>query len=344
MTSCATTRSSPTSTRSYDIGFGLDEDDDLRRFETDDAEWLAVTIVRVLREVTGVVHPSFVSLWGPEPGAQPTQDPLALVFPEDRDELVEVVDATLAEVIGQAPSKDEDGDVPIVCGESVVFVRVRHDIAVVEVFSEVVVDVANTQAALFELNILNRDSPGPTFALRGDRVVVRSRIAGNPILPAELRRVVDAMCAMVDQTARDLVARIGGHTFLGEPPAKPDGRKSPGREAIRTLRHLEDDEPGSVSPVLAAHIFHLDQKAILDQIARQRRAGRRRPGRTPASGAARGRGSRCRSGESRVMLPPIDDEHVRYDAERGSCRRCGSGDVSHLVIGLPSWTAGSRCS
>lgn len=257
-----------------DIGFDLDEDDDLRRFETDDAEWLAVTIVRVLREVTGVVHPSFVTLWGPEPGADPKCDPLALVFPEDRDDLVETVDAILTEVIGQAPSKDEDGDVPIVCGESVVFVRVRHDLAVVEVFSEVVVDVANTQAALFELNILNRDSPGPTFALRGDRVVVRSRISGNPILPAELRRVVDAMCATVDQTARDLVARIGGHTFLGEPPAKTDERKSPGREAIRTLRHLEEDEPGSVSPVLAAHIFHLDQEAILDQIARQRRAGR----------------------------------------------------------------------
>ncbi len=232
-----------------DIGFDLDENDDLCRFETDDAEWLAVTIVRVLREVSGVVHPSFVSLCSPEPGAQPMQDPLALAFPADRDELVDVVDATLTEVIGQAPSKDEDGDVPIVCGESVVFVRVRADIAVVEVFSEVVVDVVNTQAALFELNILNRDSPGPTFALRRDRVVVRSQIAGNPILPAELRRVVDAMCATVDQIAQDLVARIGGHTFLGEPPAKPHGRKSPGREAIRTLRHLEDDEPGSVSPV-----------------------------------------------------------------------------------------------
>lgn len=257
-----------------DIGFAPDEDDDLKRFDTDDAEWLAVTVVRVLREVTGVVHPSFVSLWGPEPGVEARRDPLALVFPEDRDDLVVVVDETLAEVIGQAPSKDEDGDVPIVCGESVVYVRVRGDIAAVEVFSEAVLDVANTQTALFELNILNRDSPGPTFALRGDRVVVRHRIAGNPILPAELRRVVEAMCATVDQTARDLVARIGGHTFLGEPLAKRSGQKSAGREAIRTLRHLEDDEPGSVSPALAAHIFHLDQKAILDQIARQRSQGR----------------------------------------------------------------------
>ncbi len=258
-----------------DIGLEYDEDDDIRRFETDDAEWLAVTVVRVLREVMGVVHPSFVSLWGPEPGSQPKQDLRALVFPEDREELVQVVDTTLTEVIGHAPSKDEDGDVPIVCGESMVFVRVRHDQAVVEVFSEAVLEVDNTQAALFELNLLNRDSPGPAFALRGDRVVVRHRIGGNPILPAELRRVVDAMCATVDQTAHDLIARIGGHTFLGDPPsAKRDARKSPGGQAIRTLRHLEDDEPGSVSPVLAAHIFHLDQKAILDQIARQQREGR----------------------------------------------------------------------
>ena len=266
-----------TSSRSTTSGSSLDEDDDLCRFETDDAEWLAVTIVRVLREVTGVVHPSFVSLWGPEPGAQPMQDPLALVFPEDRDELVDVVDATLTEVIGQAPSKDEDGDVPIVCGESVVFVRVRHDIAVVEVFSEVVVDVVNTQAALFELNILNRDSPGPTFALRRDRVVVRSRIAGNPILPAELRRVVDAMCATVDQIARDLVARIGGHTFLGEPPAKPHGRKSPGREAIRTLRHLEDDEPGSVSPVQVERGASRDAAAVRRRACPVRRRARLLP-------------------------------------------------------------------
>jgi hypothetical protein len=136
-------------------------------------------------------------------------------------------------------------------------------------------EVGNERAALFEVNILNRDSLGPTFALRGDRVLMRHRLGGNPFQPDDLRRAVRAMCSQVNLTAHDLIERVGGHTVLGEPPSRPEVRRGTGRESIRTLRHLEDEEPGSVSPVLAAHIFHLDQKAILDQITRQRREGRR---------------------------------------------------------------------
>ncbi len=52
------------------------------------------------------------------------------------------------------------------------------------------------------------------------------------------------------------------------------------------------------------------------------------------------------------MLPPSGDELVQYDAGRGSCRRCGSGDVRHLMIGLlsgppapdvPAWVAFVGC-
>lgn len=258
----------------YDMGFVYDGDGPLPELETDDPEWLAVGVVRALREVSGVVHPSFLSLWGPEPRPEHSLADEAIVYPDGRDELVEVVDATLGDVLKHLPAKDDDGDVPIVVGESVVYVRVQTDLPVVELFSDLVVDVDNQQAALFELNILNRDSSGPTFALRGDRVMVRHRLGGSPFQPDELRRAVRAMCAQVNLTAHDLIERVGGHTFLSEPPARPEVRRSPVREAIKTLRHLEDEEPGSVSPTLAAHIFHLDQKAILDQIARQRRDGR----------------------------------------------------------------------
>ncbi len=258
-----------------DIGFEYDEDDDIRRFETDDREWLAVTTVRVLREVLGVVHPSFVSLWGPEPRPERSLADEAIVFPSGPDELVEVVDATLADVLRQVPDKDDDGDVPIVVDECVVYVRVRTDQPVVELFSHLVVDVADQRAALFELNILNRDSPGPTYALQGDRVIMRYRLRGDPFQPEALRRSVRTMCAQVDLTAHDLIERIGGHTFLGEAPVEPEVSDRKGHDSIRTLRHLEDEEPGSVSPALAAHIFHLDQTAILDQITRQRRSGRK---------------------------------------------------------------------
>lgn len=257
-----------------DIGFQREDEGSLPEFVTEDLEWLAVHVVRALREVSGVVHPSFVSLWGPE---EPPEHSLAdepIVYPDDRDQLVDVVDATLASVVKHLPEKDDDGDVPIAVGECMVYVRVRTDLLMVELFSDLVVNVANERAALFEINILNRDSPGPTYALAGDRVIMRHRLGGDPFQPDQLRRSVRAMCRQVNQTAHDLIERVGGHTFLGEPPAAPEARDRKGRDSIQTLRHLEDEEPGSVSPVLAAHIFHLDRTAILDQIARQRRSGR----------------------------------------------------------------------
>ena len=39
-----------------------------------------------------------------------------------------------------------------------------------------------------------------------------------------------------------------------------------------------------------------------------------------------------------MMLPPDDfdaDDFEPYDVPRGSCPRCGSNDIRHLVIGLP---------
>lgn len=52
------------------------------------------------------------------------------------------------------------------------------------------------------------------------------------------------------------------------------------------------------------------------------------------------------------MLSSSEDELVRYDAERGTCPACGSGDVSHVVVGLlsgppspdvPNWVAFVGC-
>lgn len=39
---------------------------------------------------------------------------------------------------------------------------------------------------------------------------------------------------------------------------------------------------------------------------------------------------------SRMMLPPVDGAHEPYDVPRGTCPSCGSGEVVHLIIGMPS--------
>lgn len=37
-----------------------------------------------------------------------------------------------------------------------------------------------------------------------------------------------------------------------------------------------------------------------------------------------------------MMLPPDDLEREVYDVPRGICPTCKSGDITHLVIGMPS--------
>ncbi len=37
-----------------------------------------------------------------------------------------------------------------------------------------------------------------------------------------------------------------------------------------------------------------------------------------------------------MMLPPDDLERAPYGIPRGVCPTCGSGDVTHLVVGMPS--------
>src|SRR4051794_39020348 len=37
-----------------------------------------------------------------------------------------------------------------------------------------------------------------------------------------------------------------------------------------------------------------------------------------------------------MMLPPDDLEREPYHVPRGICPTCGSGDITHLVIGLPT--------
>lgn len=245
----------------------------------EDVDWLAVMAVRALREVFGVVHPAFVLVDGEEPDCQAgvtADDPEAeLARPMSREQLVDLVDAALTPVFGHVPTKDEDGDIPVVTGQSVVFVQVHPSLPCVDLYVEVVLDVAEIARALVEVNILNRKATGPVYVLVGDRVIARQRVSADPFVPEHLREALGAALVQVDEIAGDIIERVGGRAFAAELPPKPRRTERPSsRTWIQTLTHLEDDQPGSVSDVLAAHIFHMNQKAILDQINRQRRSGR----------------------------------------------------------------------
>lgn len=272
--------------RIRDLGFEApDGESGSPNFHTDlerrEADRLAVVSVQVLREVFGCPHPMFLDADGlevdpdvPLPGA-PRRDAVAdeplVVFPESQEELREHVDRALLTMLGEPLRHDGDGDVPIVVGSSVVYVRVIADRPAVDVFAEIVVEVGDLARAEQEVNILNRTHGHAKFYVRDDRVLMSHRIVAWPFAPEQLRVVVDEICSSVDDIARDLAQRTGGHRFLDSfPPSRPPEVVEPDEGYSPLVGLLEVMYDGPARPPLVAALFDNDRRAIIAQLVRLR--------------------------------------------------------------------------
>lgn len=240
-----------------------------------DAPRLAVIAVRVLRDVLGIPHPAFL-----EPN-QTCEDPTVdtswvdedepeVTTPRDRDHLQELVDRALAPVFGQMPRHDDDGDIPVTAGTAMLFVRVLPQVPVVQLFSCVVEQVSDLDAAAFEVGVLNRDSLFIRWVLLDDRVMAYVNLPSYPFVPEHLRSVVAHMSNTVDEVDDDLAVRVGGRRAF-EPDHGDDGAPAPvpapatqeTHPAMHTLLELDAESPGSVDPDLAASICGHDRDLIL---------------------------------------------------------------------------------
>ena len=236
----------------------------------DQADRLAVMAVRALRDVYGVAHLAFLSglpsdsvAVEPVPDPDPDDDEPA-VYPVDGPEhLGCLVDLVLEPVLGHEPVHDDDGDIPIDCGDVVVFVRVLKDKPIIRLFACVASGIADRDRALFEVGVLNRDRLFFKFALAGDAILMETDIVAWPFAPAHLRDLLDHMCRSVGQIHDDLAERLGGADEV-TPETADEGRLHP---AMRTLLELEADEPGSVDARLAASICDHDRELILELLA-----------------------------------------------------------------------------
>ena len=190
---------------------------------------LAVMAVGALREVYGVEHPALLVVSGHgsddapdlgipvaqmEAGAEDAHDETVLVIPDSPDELQEAVDAAMAILFERELEKDEDGDIPVVCGTAVLYVRVREEEPTIDLFSTLVDDITDHDAAVREVAILNRDTPFFKFVLVDDRVVARYQLPALPFAPWHLRNLVSKMVEMLEGCVDDLAGRTGGRRWL----------------------------------------------------------------------------------------------------------------------------------
>ena len=132
--------------------------------------------VRALREVFGCAHPAFLDAdelldayqgippvasvppprgarrgrrWRRRPGPRrrPASSPTSRrTFPTNHEHLQELIDKALGAMFERPLTHDRDGDVRIVTGKSVIFVQVVDDRPAVDLYAEVVSDVARPRA------------------------------------------------------------------------------------------------------------------------------------------------------------------------------------------------------
>ena len=186
------------------------------------ADQLAVMAVTALREVLGVTHPAFLAgdvVIGDDPSL-PRANTLALpeeplaTTPVGREHLDQLVDQALVSFLGQVPNRDEDGDIPVVSGTAVVFVRTLPHAPLIRIWAEVAVEVSAPDRAKFEVAILNRDRPFAKFVFVDDRIVAQVHLPASPFVPEHLRATLAMMCELVDEVDDDLAVRVRGRRFL----------------------------------------------------------------------------------------------------------------------------------
>ena len=208
---------------------------------------LAVVVSRTLRDVYGAPHPAFVT-YLPYGDDAPASVPLAaarLLGPaggsggevalrdpdmtgaDDPDmpleERVQAVVAHLMRMTPEALQLDHDGDIGIRSGSAMVFVRVRDNPPLIDVFSPVLTDVAPSEKLYSRLSELTNRMPiGRLYCTQGT-VWASVPVFGRDFQPTHLMLAVQVMTGLADELDDRLHGEFGGRRFFGDgdkPPLK----------------------------------------------------------------------------------------------------------------------------
>ncbi len=216
----------------------------------EDSEPLADLAVRALRDVFGVQHPVFLApdqlaeVLQPEaddlsPSSkseesfagrvlEPTKtlrrgtsveiDPedLTSTLPDGPGHLNQMVDAELTSMYGHPPFRDNEGDVAIRVGSTMLFLRTSGDGKEVTVFSAVVHDVSGRSRATEVINDLNVESRWVKFQLVRDRVFASMSVLAQPLVPAHLHQAVRVVSDVADGIDEELAAKLDGRTTFSD--------------------------------------------------------------------------------------------------------------------------------
>lgn len=322
------------------------------------ADRLAAMTVRAFREVWSVPHPAFLSADAMDPAPDgelgltdsEKDDPMPMAVvarPEGYEDLQRMVDEALAPVFGHPPNKDADGDIPIRSGSAMVFVRVRRDSPVVEVFAPLVRDITGRTRAAEVVADLNRKALLIKFLLIEDSVLAGIALPAVPFVPEHLRAMLSLLSDTADDLDDGLAERLSGRLTFDDTPSDVslDDESEPteftDEEAstdlppeLLTLLHLDPDGVG-IDAVTAVQVCGHDRDLILSflKTCSQEEISWRRHADTAAASGDREKSAAC-SHEAAAWERTVETLRgaLRLVATGGSPGEAGTGGYNQNAV------------
>jgi hypothetical protein len=228
------------------------------RTTADAGNRLATTVTRTLRDVYGAPHPAFLVYSVHDDEDEPIDTvPLGTARHEpsiddelslddlDEDgvlsealanaadeiipleERVRTVVATMSKTTVDQLQVDSDGDVGIRAGSAMVFVRVRDNPPLVDVFSPILTEIEPTEQLYVKLSELTNRMPIGRLYVAQDTVWASVPVFGRNFQATHLMLAVQVMTGLADELDDRLHGEFGGKRFFGEgdKPSPPKDNK-----------------------------------------------------------------------------------------------------------------------
>lgn len=210
---------------------------------------LHVIITRTLRDVYGAPHPAFLVYAARDTDEQSlTVAQLALARHEstvhneahmdshamqglDLPDKVRIVVAGMTKVDPDQLQVDSDGDIGIRAGSAMVFVRVRDNPPLIDVFSPVLTEIEPSEQLFVKLSELTNRMPIGRLYCTAGTVWASVPVFGRDFQPTHLSLAIQVMTGLADELDDRLHGEFGGKRFFGEGD-KPGGKSPDSEERI----------------------------------------------------------------------------------------------------------------
>lgn len=207
-----------------------------------EAEQLAMILARTLRDIYGAPHPAFLVYLAYDAGQEPLPvEPLgtaraagglaeltatAAIQSQEEDgelpdaallrEQVRTVIAAMQQTTPEQLIADADGDIGIRAGTAMVFVKVRDNPPLVDVFSPILTDIKPSEQLYGKLSELTNRMPVGRLYCANDTVWASVPVFGRSFQPSHLVLAVQVMTGLADELDDRLQGEFGGRRFFAE--------------------------------------------------------------------------------------------------------------------------------